>query len=361
MKRQIIATLMTLLIVIGLTPVFAVDVGIGIGIDMDTEDFVPLIWMDPDTRVVLDDGVEPGRTSLDGERLVERQNNYAFEGEQLVWDVLVMDKNGIEKIRDVFVTVGPVQGTGNDIEANCDISARTDVVPFNARILEEEIDVFDANTMRIYTCILTVESPLSMQGEFWVTAEVEDLDGLSSIFDENEFWFFNPVIALSVDGALNFGTVRPGSNSYSPTLTVGNDAEDGSGVLLDMFISGTNFYDSTSSGAKCPVTNELALTNFAYFASSGAYSSTNDVREGLDAQGEDYIAIPLGDRITGASEILCTVGAVGTCGYNAKAAYSPGNVLTPGSEVALTFRLNLPEPCNGDFTDGDILFWGEAV
>jgi len=128
-----------------------------------------------------------------------------------------------------------------------------------------------------------------------------------------------------------------------------------------MFISGTNFYDSTSSGAKCPVTNELALTNFAYFASSGAYSSTNDVREGLDAQGEDYIAIPLGDRITGASEILCTVGAVGTCGYNAKAAYSPGNVLTPGSEVALTFRLNLPEPCNGDFTDGDILFWGEAV
>jgi len=183
MKRQIIATLMTLLIVIGLTPVFAVDVGIGIGIDMDTEDFVPLIWMDPDTRVVLDDGVEPGRTSLDGERLVERQNNYAFEGEQLVWDVLVMDKNGIEKIRDVFVTVGPVQGTGNDIEANCDISARTDVVPFNARILEEEIDVFDANTMRIYTCILTVESPLSMQGEFWVTAEVEDLDGLSSIFD----------------------------------------------------------------------------------------------------------------------------------------------------------------------------------
>src|SRR3989344_2214976 len=368
MKQKLIATLMTLLLVIGLTPALAVDVGVGIGIDMETEEFAPLIWMDPDSRIVLDDGVEPGRNSTDGTRLGERENNYAFEGEQVVWEVLVMDKNGIEKISDVFVTIGPTQGIGNSIEANCDLDHVTtdveNVSRFNARILEERIVLGDADTMGVYDCILTVETPDSMVGEFFVTAEVEDLDGLSNIFDENEFWFFNPVIALSIDGTLDFGTVRPGSNSYTPTFLLGNDAELGSGVLLDMFISGTNFFDPSSSGAKCPVTNELALSNIRYFASKGAYSSSNDARETTDAQLEDYIAIPLGARITDADEILCT-GTLRTevagCGYNEVATYSPGNVLSPGSEVALTFRLALPEPCNGDFSSGSIFFWGEAV
>ena len=29
--------------------------------------------------------------------------------------------------------------------------------------------------------------------------------------------------------------------------------------------------------------------------------------------------------------------------------------------MALTFRLDLPEPCNGDFDTGSIYFWGEAI
>ena len=41
--------------------------------------------------------------------------------------------------------------------------------------------------------------------------------------------------------------------------------------------------------------------------------------------------------------------------------YYLGNVLAPGAEMSLTFRLSLPEPCNGDFTDGQIYFWGEAI
>jgi hypothetical protein len=49
-----------------------------------------------------------------------------------------------------------------------------------------------------------------------------------------------------------FEDVRPGTSSYSSTLLVANDADEGSGVMMDMFISGTDFYDSSSSGAKCP-------------------------------------------------------------------------------------------------------------
>jgi hypothetical protein len=29
--------------------------------------------------------------------------------------------------------------------------------------------------------------------------------------------------------------------------------------------------------------------------------------------------------------------------------------------MSLTFRLNVPEPCNGNFNSGHIYFWGEAV
>jgi hypothetical protein len=29
--------------------------------------------------------------------------------------------------------------------------------------------------------------------------------------------------------------------------------------------------------------------------------------------------------------------------------------------MSLIFRLNVPEPCNGNFNSGHIYFWGEAV
>src|SRR3989338_1338868 len=106
--------------------------------------------------------------------------------------------------------------------------------------------------------------------------------------DENEYWFLNPVIALSVDGDLAFEDVRPGTDSYSDTILLGNDADVVSGVMLDMFISGTDFYDSLSSGARCPTTNQLTLDAFRYYTTNGAYNSAQDA--GID------VAPSRGDR-----------------------------------------------------------------
>ena len=386
--KKLLAQLAALLVM----PVaFATDTGIGITPDIVTEDFEPLIWM-CDDRVVVDDRVQEGRLdfecpelekdatdrdlwkcvydkdgNLKGERLWERMNNYAFEGEKLEYTVLVMDKNGINKISDVFMTVGDVQGTGNDIEVNCveDLDAGGSVdESCNARILEEELDDDDWNNqlMRYYECTLTVEP--NMYGEYWVTAEVEDLDGLSSTVDENEYWFFNPMIGISVDGSLTFDNVRPGTMSYSDTILVGNDADDGSGVRLDMFISGTDFYDSSSSGAQCPTTNQLSLGAFRYFATHGAYSTQNDLETDdgdltpvRDRDAEGYVNIQYGNSFStllyDEAEILQT--------FPKNFAYYQSNILSPGAEMALTFRLDLPEPCNGDFDTGSIFFWGEAI
>jgi len=367
------------LLLLAAVPAMATDTGVGIGVDIETEDFAPLIWM-CDHRLVFDDNVQPGR--FDGSDLLyERTQNYAFEGEQIMWLALVMDKNGIEKIEDVFVTIGDDQGEGNDIEVNCDVKngiSREIFDRCNARIGEEELTWEDykaglGDTMAAYTCTFTVESPdggSNMYGEYWVTGEVTDLDGLSNTWDENEYWFLNPVIALTVSDDLYFEDVRPGTSAYSDTILVGNDADEGSGVMMDMFVSGTDFYDSSSSGAKCPTTNQLLLGNgdsrcdetdpFCYYATLGAYSTQTDGRSDV----EGYVGINYGDHFdstfygdhngdTDGHEIIQSpFDAVG---------YFAGNILAPGAEIAMTFRLDLPEPCNGDFDSGSIFFWGEAI
>ncbi len=371
MKTLITTTLVLGLLVLSVVPgVLAVTTpGVGITPDIDTEDFAPLVWM-CDQRVVYDDATEPGRISDDGQNLVERINNYAFEGEQIHWRVLVMDKNGEDKIADVFATVGSSQGEGNDIEANCNrIAFGGEDIPSscNARILEERLTEFDPDTMAMYDCTFTVETPESMYGEYWVTVEAMDLDGLSGSMDENEYWFFNPVVALSIDGDLTFENVRPGTDTYSSTLLVENDADEGSGVMLDMFISGTDFYDSSSSGAKCPTTNQLELSNFRYFATNGAYSTNGDDEVGArgagatddrDKDNEGYVNIGYG---LGFNQPTPFYDGFEILQDQKVGPYYTANVLAPGAEMALTFKLSLPEPCNGDFDTGSIFFWGEAI
>lgn len=387
MKTILNLLVLSLLVLSVVVPgVLASSVGGSLTPEITPEQFEPRVYM-CDHRIVFDDATEPGRISPNGTPLVERINNYAFEGEQVGWFILVFDKNGIDKVQDVFVTIGPTQGAGNDIEADCNFIPTPNGVPIpsvcNANIHEEELTTFNAQTMGVYYCLFTVETPLSMYGEHWVTVEALDLDGLSGTMAENEYWFFNPIIALSIDGDLLFDNVLPGSSAYSSTLLVGNDADEGSGVTLDMFISGTDFYDSASSGAKCPVTNQLLLGDgdsvcdvssefsiapnsdhtdpFCYFATSGAYSTSLDLR----SDNEGYVGINYGIGFNDPAPFYGAFNGDGT-GYEIMQGlqvgpYFPANTLTPGAEHAVTFRLNLPEPCNGNFDSGAIYFWGEAV
>ncbi len=353
MRKILLSVLVMSALMLSVVPgVFATSVGSGIGVTIITEDFEPLVWQ-CDNRVVYDDGTEPGRVSENSQEMIERVNNYAFEGEQITWKVLVMDKNGIDKVADVYGTVN------EEMEVNCDRLAWNPdhtLQSCNARILEEQITEFDSDLMAYYLCTLTVETPESMYGPADITVEAVDLDGLTGTMAETEHWFLNPAINLVVDGEISFDEVRPGTSSYSTRVLVGNDADDDSGVLLDMFISGTDFYDSSSSGAKCGTSNVLELENFAYYATSGAYSTHKDSRK--DAEG--YVPIKYGigfndpNPFYNQNEIIQSTTLI-------NGVYYAGNVLSPGSEMSLIFRLNLPEPCNGDFDTGSIYFWGEAI
>ena len=367
MKKLLLSLLVMSALMLSVVPgVFAaVTLGSSLGINFETEDFPPQVWQ-CDHRVVYDDATEPGRILTDGQILVERLNNYAFEGEQVQWKVLVMDKNGIDKVSDVYVTLD-----GN-IEANCNRLSWIDndkvLDSCNARILEEDVD-WNSDLMAYYECTLTVETVESMDGEYEITVEAVDLTDLTGTMDEKEFWYLNPFISLGVDGTLDFGGangVRPGTSSYSESVLVRNEADEGTGVLLDMFISGTDFYDLSSSGAKCGTSNVLQLSNFRYYATNGAYSTHGDTEIDIptagntrDKDAEGYVNIDYGIGFNDPTtfydnmEIIQSSTKLGP--------YYAGNVLTPGAEMALTFRLNLPEPCNGDFNSGKIYFWGEAI
>ncbi|MGC8929781.1 MAG: hypothetical protein ACP5OZ_04615 [Candidatus Woesearchaeota archaeon] len=352
-----VSTILDVLLAAVLLTAFAnaVEIGSSVGISIEAEQFKPLIWM-CDGRVVLDDYLESGRISGGEEELVERINNYAFTGEQIQWRVLVMDKNGIEKIKDVYVAVGE-QGSEDYIEANCVLDEVLSGGEYidkscNARIGEEVLDYVPGdNMMAYYVCTFTVEP--QMHGEYWVHATVVDLDDLFSTVDEDEYWFLNPRLELKIIGAnLDFGTVKPGTTAYSKTILVHNGCENNSGVLLDMFISGTDFYDPAHSGAKCPDSNVLRLENFAYYGVNGAYSTRDDGRSDV----EGYVGIEYGDHFDSTfydrNEIIQV---------QQQGPYYVANILAPGAEMALTFRLSLPEPCNGNFNSGSIYFWAEAI
>jgi len=350
--RKILASLLVAILM--LTSVLAVGVGTGVGINVEPEEFAPRVWMDPNTRVVRDDYGEPGAMTGGEQEMFERTQNYAFTGEQIEWDVFVWDKNGVEKVSDVYVRLSETINSADDIEANCRESNRTGLPEFPIYEGEEQVSPWNAQTMRWYDCKVTVEP--QWHGEYFVAAVAVDLNGMWDEFAENEFWFMNPVIALGLSGGLNFGVVRPGATVLSDTLVLSNNAEAGSGVMLDMFIAGTDFYDPSHSGAACPDTNVLRLANFRYYASSGAYNTCNNPA----ADAECYDVIPY--YVDGAGDLGNNNFARIIDGVAINGPYKAGNTLSPGADMSLNFKLALPEPCNGGpFTSGEFKFFGEAV
>jgi hypothetical protein len=197
-----------------------------------------------------------------------------------------------------------------------------------------------------------------MYGQSDINVEATDFDGEVGTMAEEESWFLNPVVSLGVEGAVNFNSLRPGTSEYSSPIILTNDADSGSGVIMDLFVSGTNFYDSSSSGAKCGTTNQLSLSAFNYYASNGAYSTLQDMQVGRLCDSEGYCQINYGIGFNNPNPFydkneVIQAQKVGP--------YYTANLLSPGSSMALTVRLNVPEPCNGNFNSGHIYFWGEAV
>ena len=149
-------------------------------------------------------------------------------------------------------------------------------------------------------------------------------------------------------GNIIFGNAQPGQTSYSDVANITNNGEGG--VELDLFIGGDDF--QASQGGRCPNSSILSLENFRYYAIHDNTQNTSVDPRAVNG----YVAINKSSVFQpffyNNSEIIQT-------DYNDP--YWMGNILQPGQSMHLTFRLDLPDPCIGNFDEGAIYFWSETI
>ena len=318
-------------------------------------DFKPLLFLNEEGGTIINNPIYfNGDVPL-------RTDRYSFTGEQIQWKVLAWDKNGVpEKLTNVFVgLVGELNTSNIEYETSCQYLGPIDELQtLNSQgysdvkelTSTEPLLYGDAETMGEYLCTINVNS--NCHGKKYVNLRAIDLDNNVNNLLSTESWFCNPSLDITISGNINFGELSPGQQGYS-TFSIQNSAEAGSGVQVVLAVSGTDFYDPSSSGAMCSTSNKLNLqgedgtgifnTGFWYSASMGSNHVENK-------------RIPYGNQILQADPIFSS-------GEGKVANWNMNEVIlmSPGSEATMTLNLGIPNPCNGEFTDGDIYLYSWAV
>jgi len=269
---------------------------------------------------------------------IKRDGNYIFTDEKIVTDAFVRNPLGKFDTKRVWVTmnVEPVPGEGMEIVCIPNLKKKT--IPKGIHL---DVGKFNKNTDMWYRCELTANE--SMYGKYWIGYGVLNSKDEGGFFGSWDY-FFNPIISMSLDGVFTFENVTHGSVVYSDALLLRNEEADlSSGIKLDMYISGADFYDP-SSGAKCPISNKLELKNLRYSAANGAYTSGKN--KGVDKEG--YSPINYGSDFSTLTE------------KNKIIQQKNGNSLDIGQEMSIKFKLNVPSPCQGHFDSYSLYIWGKV-
>ena len=378
--KKLFSVLASLILVLSMLPVvFAEEAEIGEGADIDvTEDCVPpIIYTDPTARVWNPNdqtiytatayGIPiPNVYGILGYSVPSRQN-YAFTGETLTYIVAVYDEDGEEDIDEVTLLVdgdevGSCAQLTEPIAPDAYINDHFNI-PYDVDDEEYTFGVTD-DLFNFYACTLIVQSGWTDQLEVSVRATDGDLDVCAgSATTVESAWTdlinFNPELALALTGGpIEFGSVEPGSEAVSNTVYLENTAEEGSGVVMDMYIAADDYFtDPDTPTAICPTGNGIIYSNFRYYATKGSLNSglNNNVFPVLGetlpscvADLDEFTPLP---SDSGDIQDMCHI-------INW---FPGGSLLTQGSEMSLTFKLSVPDPCEGHFTDGQFRFVGRVV
>ena len=143
-----------------------------------------------------------------------------------------------------------------------------------------------------------------------------------------------------------------------------------------MFITGKDWYPTGSNLGRCwdgtGFVNYLPLSAFSYYAEQGSYSTRDEiipkdngyssVIRTVDSEGyvnvNKLINQGFEEKMFDDAELIQAGGKVAANkGYNA-------NTLSSGTTgISMTFKLELPEPCYGNFESGanGFTIWAEAI
>jgi hypothetical protein len=308
---------------------------------------------------------------------VEVRGDYLFTGETITYYVIVEDEDGEEDIEEVILQKDGI-GIGS-------CSEMEEVPTFSGWDVYSEakfgIDSWDDATMNLYKCVLTVDS--AWTGPGIVTIKATDESAASTTTDWSDRLIMNPTLSVSLAGAIGFGTVEAGTTASSNTVYLNNVGTEG--VVMDMYIASDDYFrDPANPTAICGDANGIKYDRFSYRATKGSLDSgENDGTENGLGTTE---TITYGDGLhctTSSSEKqtnpdncprknICSADPDEYTPMPSHSGYifdmcriinhlDEGSFLTQGQSMSLTFQLDVPDVCEGSFTDGKFHFVGKVV
>jgi len=300
---------------------------------------------------------------------VSERGNYVFAGETLTYYVLVQDLDGADDIQDVILQK---DGVGIGACAPIDYSINRD--KFNCNKLDWNED---EDTMQLYKCKMVVRS-----GSGWNNAvsdiNVKATDRGTPALSGTSAWtdrlVMNPALQVSLNGGISFGTVEPGETAMSNSVYLKNVGSNG--VVMDMYIASDDYFtDPNRPDAICGDANGIPYYKFSYYATKGSLNSgannnqdnglgvpTGEIKSGIEIMGgaegdnpyqcvsnpDEYTTLP---SHSGEIWDMCRI-------INHR---HDGSLLVQGQSMSLTFQLDVPEPCEGSFSEREFHFVGRVV
>jgi hypothetical protein len=310
----------------------------------------------------------------------DREDNYAFTGEQIAELVVARDLDGAIAISHAIMQVeGYDVVYCNEVPIQSICSGRTPNGPWSScswkghsgsdfdslmneyppQKSESTSPGFDTRYDKLFECILTVTD--EMDGMSQITVEVYDTVNEMYAVTDPQAWFFNPAVSLdiSVSGetdAIMFEEGYAGDTVYSINrLLLANEAEGG--VDIAVWLGGTDL-TSPDAAAKCPWSNILDVETAMDFRCN--------LDEGMfieqcwqDVKNKN-IKLECDDVWEGSADCVSAHTSGFCLGINPLFLSRP-NILENGHEADCQFKLQYPVPCIGDFTGGNLLILMRAI
>jgi hypothetical protein len=314
----------------------------------------------------------------------DRQDNYAFTGEQIGELVVARDLDGSIAISHAMMQVDGVDvAFCNEISiqsicgegatypyAGCvwrdhgDATLSDLLNEYPAQISESTRAGFDPLYDKLFECILTTTD--DMQGPMDLTVEVSDVVNDQVASTPVQTWWFNPAVSVSVTvsegSAIEFEDGYAGDTVYSINkLLMENGAEGG--VDIAIWLGGTDLTSPTSA-AKCPWSNILDVEGITVHET--VYNGM-DFRCNLDnglyveQEWQDIRNKVIKDDCWRVSDGIGVVDDMEHCLSLNPLFYAHENVLENGHEADCSFKLQYPVPCIGDFTGGNLIILMRAI
>jgi len=306
---------------------------------------------------------------------VPLRQNYVFAGETLKYFIIVQDGNGAADINDLRLVLNITNQTSMLPQAGTEVGRCAEVPDFtdmDAFISDSgnPIGLYDSKTMKSYVCTLIVQSEASWNTVMDIGFRARDsgagcVGNAANVINmtQSDWINFNPSLSVGLSGGINFGSVSPGSTALSNTIYIRNNAEANSGVVMDMYIASSDYFtDPSNPTAICGDGNGIKYDNFGYYATKGSMNSgLNDnsfsmlgefdgmaIGDSCVAELDEFTPMP---SYSGEISDMCRI-----INHDLQ-----GSLLAQGSEMSMTFKLDVPQKCNGYFTNGQFYIVGRVV